>query len=299
MGYARRPFWRYGIFQIPAIGFVLALIAALLAVLFGLGRPTVSVAIALDVSNSTHNGAFNAPGTIMRQEVDAVRAYLEENGRLKKPNHVQVFGFGGATIPLTQKFSDQSQEVTAQMDRSLLDRNLQQQVLMDSTEITVALQKTTQALQKEQTCREILLVTDGGGVVAPTALAEAVANRVRLNAIIVNNQSPEILAATLATQGSYFTGKPDEIKSLFVDRFFQEFNSNKNWVIICLGLAWIFAMWTVTLPLDRLVLQGALGMPFDLSGKIAIGNALFWTAATPGIVWRLLQLLNLPFLNQC
>ena len=73
------------------------LIAATLFGIFGLGRPNIAVAIALDLSSSTYQPqAFNAPGTIMQQEVAAVKAYLEVNSKLpSNPNTIQVFGIGG------------------------------------------------------------------------------------------------------------------------------------------------------------------------------------------------------------
>jgi hypothetical protein len=74
--------------------------------------------------------------------------------------------------------------------------------------------------------------------------------------------------------------------------------ANWSWIVVCLGLAWIALMWTLVLPIDRF-LQKIVGWRFDLAGRAAIGYALFWTAATPGIVWRILEVLKLPFLNRC
>ena len=70
----RRPLWRYPLFQIPLLLLGACLAAALLFWLLGLGRVPVAVAIALDLSSSTYSSEFNAPGSIMAQEVQAVQA---------------------------------------------------------------------------------------------------------------------------------------------------------------------------------------------------------------------------------
>jgi hypothetical protein len=62
-------------------------------------------------------------------------------------------------------------------------------------------------------------------------------------------------------------------------------NSQSVWW--SLGITWIALMWTLVLPLDRWILQGWLKKPFNLAGKLALGNAFFWTALTPGLIWRL------------
>ena len=105
------------------------LVAALLFGLLGFGRPPVAVAIALDLSSSTYgSGSFNAPGTIMAQEVQAVKAYLEKNSPdlLRQPNQVQVFGFGGVVKPLTYDFNSDSQQVKAELTQALRNPNLPQ-----------------------------------------------------------------------------------------------------------------------------------------------------------------------------
>lgn len=48
------------------------------------------------------------------------------------------------------------------------------------------------------------------------------------------------------------------------------------WRLLSLGLLGISLAWTLTLPFDRL-LQGQTQLTMDLSGRLALGNALFWT----------------------
>ncbi|NJL39109.1 MAG: hypothetical protein HC899_21935 [Leptolyngbyaceae cyanobacterium SM1_4_3] len=64
-----RKLWQYSLFQIPLV----FLLGSLLWWSLRLGRPTVAVAIVLDLSSSTYgNQSFNAPNTISAQEVAAV-----------------------------------------------------------------------------------------------------------------------------------------------------------------------------------------------------------------------------------
>ncbi|NJL10143.1 MAG: hypothetical protein HC908_08175 [Calothrix sp. SM1_7_51] len=98
----RRSLWLYPLFQIPLIFFGIFLIAVILCWLLGLGRPTVSVAIAVDMSNKTYQGqSFNAPNTVMQQELAAVRAYLDQNfTQLKKSQRSTNFlGLATALFP--------------------------------------------------------------------------------------------------------------------------------------------------------------------------------------------------------
>jgi Ca-activated chloride channel family protein len=66
--------------------------------------------------------------------------------------------------------------------------------------------------------------------------------------------------------------------------------------VFWLGLAWIALMWMLILPLDRWIFQGLMGMSMDLSGKLAISNALFWTVSTLSAIWRFF---GIPFLSGC
>jgi Ca-activated chloride channel family protein len=60
--------------------------------------------------------------------------------------------------------------------------------------------------------------------------------------------------------------------------------------------AFIFLMWTLTLPLDRWLFQGIMGLNMTLSGQIALGNALFWTVVTLIAIWKGF---GIPFGNPC
>jgi Ca-activated chloride channel homolog len=297
--YQRRPLWREPLFVKPLIFLAGFLILAMLFWLFGFGRPNVAVAIALDLSNSTYNGSkFNAPGTVMAQEVTSVRAYLQENAKLRNPNQIQILGFGGAVSPLTSDFQTNSQQTETELNDALAKPELSKQIVPDRTDISAAIQKGTEALQNvSKHCRELLLVTDGDGEVSPLAISTAIAAKVKINAVVVGGNSLALQAATLTTGGVYLSGDVNNLDAFFIEKFFTRFNSNLGWVIFWLGMVWIALMWTLTLPLDRWILQGMMKMPMNLAGQMAIGNAFFWTAATPAIVWRLAN--GLPFLSQC
>ncbi|MBZ8181733.1 vWA domain-containing protein [Oscillatoria salina] len=305
MTFSRRPLWLYPLFQIPLILLGIFLATALLFWLFGIGRPNVAVAIGLDLSTSTYAPQeFNAPGTVMSQEVAAVRSYLDINDRLlRQPNQVQVFGFGGVTISLTGDFQTDSQKINAELTQALQDPNLPQSVANESTDINLAIQSGINALsQISDRCREFLLVTDGGAPVSAEIIANARSQRVKINTVIIGGESLELRAAAFATRGNYHTTASNNLETLFTERLFTSFNSNLKWIIFWLGAAWIALMWTLVLPLDRWLFQNIMQMPINLAGQLALGNAFFWTAATPGIIigiYRLLNLSGLPFFSSC
>lgn len=298
---SRRALWLYPLFQIPLIFVGVGCLGLLLFALLGLGRPTVGVAVALDLSNSTYeSGNFNAPGSTMSREIDAVRAYLNENSpqNLRRPNQVQIFGFGGEVVPLTQSFSDNSQKVKRQLTQVLQDPQLPEKVEPNQTDIDQVIQKGISSLESlENTCRELLLVTDGKAEVAPATITQAALKKVRLHSIIIGQQAPELRKAALATQGIYLSGQINNLDVLFAEDLFSQFNSNLPWIIFWIGFIWIALMWLLVLPLDRWVLQGMMKLPMPVAGKIALGNAFFWSAATPGIVWRLAG--GIPWLSRC
>ena len=296
----RRRLWLYPLFQIPLMCLGACLVAATLFWLLGLGRPLVGVAIALDLSGSTYDPAgFNAPGTVMAQEVEAVESYLEQNEQqLEEPNQIQIFGFGGVVIKLTGYFKSDSQLLKAELNRVLQTPNLEQRIVPDKTDINLAIQEGTEALSSiEDRCRELLLVTDGGASVEQQVIQEAVANKVKINAVVVGADATELQRAAWQTGGIYLSGDVDNLKGLFTNKFFASFNSNHRWVIFWLGAAWISLMWLLILPLDRWILQGLIKMPMNLAGQLALGNAFFWTVATALIIWRLAR--GLPFISQC
>ncbi|XWK90809.1 MAG: vWA domain-containing protein [Phormidium sp.] len=287
----------YPLFQIPAMFLLAFLLAALLFGLLGLGRPNVAVAIALDVSTSTYQPqSFNAPGTVMAQEIAAVRSYLEQNSQLKTPNQIKIIGFAGEVIPLTNSFLTDKQQLETELDRALRNPNLSSQI-GGGTDINKAIQKGTEALNTIQDrCRELLLVTDGEADVSPLVIGQAAGQRVKINAVVVGADAPALQLAAFSTRGIYLSNQQNNLAALFTDKFFISFNSNIKWIIFWLGAAWIALMWMITIPLDRWIFQGLMNQPPNLGGQLAIGNALFWTVLTPIIVWRIF---GLPFGSVC
>lgn len=292
MSYSRRGFWLYPLFQIPLMFLVAFLLAALLFGLLGLGRPSVGVALAIDLSPSTYQPQyFNAPNTVMAEEIAAVRSYIGQNSQfLKTPNQIQLFGFAGEVIPLTNSFQTDKQKIEAELNQALQNPNLQSQV-GGGTDLNKAIQKGIDALRGIQdSCRELLLVTDGEADVSPLIVGQAVVERVKINSVVVGAGAPALQLAALTTRGIYLPAQQNNLNMLFTDKFFISFNSNLKWIIFWLGAAWVALMWTLTLVLDRWIFQGFMKMAPNLSGQLALGNALFWTVLTPILLWRFFDL---------
>jgi len=299
----RRPLWYYPLFQIPLLLLGLCLAMALLFWLLGWGRPSVAVSIALDLSGSTYDPQpFNAPGTIMNQEINAVNRYLEKNtsGVLSRPNQVKILGFASAVRPLTRDFSTDAKVINQELTQSIKPGLAE--ILGEGTNLDLAIQEGVKALKSvSDRCRELLIVTDGAVFVAPEGIINAKSNRVKINAVVIGTEAPLLQAATLATGGRYISAEGSELDQLFTEKIFRDFNNNWGWVLFWLGLAWICLMWLLVMPLDRWLFQRLLKMPINLAGKLALGNAFFWSAATPLIVWKLYQILEfaLPFIGSC
>lgn len=300
-----RPFYRYGMFQKPAILLGVCLVAALLFWLLQWGQPgRVSVVIALDLSNSTYeNGVLNGPGTVSAEAIQATKNYIDASSRLRVPNQIQVLGFGGAVVPLTSEFSQDREVLIQSIDAAVAPNaptNIANRVMPNATSTNLAIQEGIQALENAPVgCRELLVVTDGNDELDAAQVAAAIASGIKLNFIVISQEPTNFTDAVAQSGGIYLVANAaSELSSLLVDRFFSKINSNFQWVLLWLGAAWIALMWTLVLPLDRF-LQKVGGMRFDRSGQIAMAHALFWTAATPGIVWKLLQILKLPFFAQC
>ena len=173
---------------------------------------------------------------------------------------------------------------------------------MGGTNLDFAIQEGNQALSSVQnSCRELLLVTDGEASVNSNVVDNAIENKVKINAIVIGADAPEVKSATNATGGQYLSAEANKLEKLFTNNFFNNFNNNWRWILLWLGLAWIALMWTVIMPLDRWIFQGLFQMPMNFSGRLALCNALFWTVATPLIVWRIYQIFNLvlPFIASC
>ena len=298
-----RPLWLYPLFQVPCIFLCAFLSAALLFWLLGVGKPSVAVAIALDLSSSTYgNQTFNAPGSVMRQEVQAVEAYLDKNssGILRQPNQIQIFGFASGVTPLTTSFQTNSEQISRELNQSLQPSLVT--TIGGGTNLELAIAQSNQALSSvPNTCRELLLVTDGEASVDNDVVDDAIENKVKINAIVIGADAAEVRMATDATGGEYLSAEASNLEKLFTANFFNSFNNNWRWILLWLGLAWIALMWTLIMPLDRWIFQGLFQMPMNFSGRLALCNALFWTVATPLIVWRIYQIFNLvlPFLAPC
>jgi len=298
---SKRNLSRYSLFQIPLVCFTICSIAALLFALLGLGRPQVAVGVVLDLSSSTYGSTFNAPGTVMAQSVGAVRAYLQANAQLRQPNQVQVWGMRGRKAPkLTNDLSANSQEVEVALQKAIKGLNpLTLPEVPGQDDLNVPVRAAMRSFSNlSGGCREVLVVSDAGVEIKESTVAEAVANRTKLNFLVFGNQeAPELQDAAKATRGIYSFNGQGDLSQLFIDTFFKQFNSNLGWILFWLGAAWIALMWTLVLPLDRWVFQGYWKLPMDLAAKLALANALFWTTAIPGILWRFMG--GLPFFSSC
>lgn len=305
MSIYRRAFWLYPIFQIPLICLGTFLVAALLFWLFNFGRPQVAVAVALDLSHSTYEGRtelFNVPGTVLNQEVKAVQAYLRQNTGevLRRPNQVKVFGFGQEVKPLTTNFDSNSKKVEQELLQTLAMPGIAQAVLPNDTNINRAIEEGINALKTvPNACKELILVTDGidgRATISPSLITEAFTNQIKIHSVVVGQKAPALNVATTGTRGKYLSGDSKDLSAFFTDDFFNLFNSNLRWIIFWLGLAWISLMWVLVLPLDRWVFQGLFKMTMDISGKLALSHALFWTVLTTILLWRIW---GIPFLSAC
>ncbi len=295
----RRSLWLYPLFQIPLMFLVVCLIGATLFWLLGLGRPNIAVAVAIDMSNKTYQGqAFNAPNTVISQELSAVRAYLDQNQQLKAPNDVQLFGFGERTVPLTNSFTSDRQKIESELNQSLANPALPSQ-FGGIANLDAAIDQTTKALSSQNRCRNLLLITNSTSAVSPQTINQAIIQKVKINAVVIGNDFSQILPASNATKGLFVPTDLANLQFFLLDKFYIRVNTNINWIIFWLGSAWIALMWFLILPLDKWVLQGLMNYPMNISGKYAVFNALFWTALTPIIVWQIWQILGLPIFSAC
>lgn len=286
----RRQVWQYPLFQVPLMLMAACLAIAALSGLLGWGRPPVAVAIAIDFSGSTS-------GLVRQQEIQAVKSYLGQNQELKYANAIQILGFASQVQSLTPSFETDSQQVERELDRSLQNPNLQQQ-LGGGTNLNLAIQEGINVLSGiDKRCRELLLVTDGLAPINTAIVNDAISKKVKINAVVLGGQySDDLEASTRRTNGIYLSGEASNLEVLFSETFFTQFNSNIRWVIFWLGAAFVFLMWMLTLPLDRWIFQGLIHLDMTLAGQLALANALFWTVVTLIIVWRVF---GLPFGASC
>lgn len=269
----RRQFWLYPIFQVPLMCLIACLLIALLGWLLSWGKPPVGVAIALDLSDSTR-------GMVRQQEIQAVKSYLDKNEALKNPNQITILGFADRVQSLTT-FQNDSVQLKQELDTALQNIDVAKK-LGGGTNLTLAIQEGINTLSSaEKTCRELLLITDGEAQIKDDVITDAINQKVKINAVVLSLQpSPEVQKATIQTKGAYLTGTADQLESLFITTLFTRFNSNIKWVAFWLGGAFIFLMWAAVLPLDRWLFQRLLKLPMNLSGQLALAQALFWTILT-------------------
>lgn len=286
----RRQIWLYPLFQIPLMLMVSCLIIAALGWLLNWGRPPVAVAISLDLSDST-------TGEVRKQEILAVKSYLQQNQKLKNPNQVKIFAFANNVQPLTRDFNSKSEEIESQFVQALQNPTLEKQLGV-GTNLNLAIQEGVNALKTiANRCRELLIVTDGMVDVKPAIIDVAIKENVKINAVVLGDRvSSDLQTAATRSRGLYLAGKAKDLSILFTENLFNRFNSNLRWIIFWLGAAFICLMWTLTLPLDRWLFQGVVGLNITLSGQLALGNAIFWTVLTIIVVWRLF---GLPFTSSC
>lgn len=286
----RRQLWLYPLFQIPLMLMIGCLIVAALGWLLNWGRPPVAVAISLDLSGST-------TGYVRQQEILAIKSYLQQNEALKNPNKIKILAFASNVQPLTTSFNSKTQEVDNELTQALQNPSLEKQ-LGGGTNLNLAIQEGVNSLKTIlKHCRELLIVTDGIVDVNPEIVDQAINENVKINAVVLGNVvSSDLQKATIRSRGIYLSGEASQLSTLFTDTLFTRFNSNLRWIIFWLGAAFICLMWMLTLPLDRWLFQGLIGLDMTLSGQLALGNALFWTVLTIIVVWRLF---GLPFTGAC
>ena len=286
----RRQLWLYPLFQIPLMLMIGCLIIAVLGWLLSWGRPPVAVAISLDLSGST-------TGYVRQQEILAIKSYLQQNEALKNPNKIKILAFASNVQPLTTSFNSKTQEVDNELTQALQNPSLETH-LGGGTNLNLAIQEGVNSLKTIlKHCRELLIVTDGIVDVNPEIVDQAIKENVKINAVVLGNiVSSDLQTATIRSRGIYLSGEASQLSTLFTENLFTRFNSNLRWIIFWLGAAFICLMWMLTLPLDRWLFQGLIGLDMTLSGQLALGNALFWTILTIIVVWRLF---GLPFTGAC
>ncbi|MEB3294489.1 MAG: hypothetical protein VKJ24_15135, partial [Synechococcales bacterium] len=166
-------------------------------------------------------------------------------------------------------------------------------------DLNIIFKKAMEDLDRQgDVCREMIVVSDSGVTLTQSSILDAVANKVRINALIFGGSDvAELQEAASLTRGLYLSGEGAEFSSFFADRIFPKVNSNFRWILFWLGASWIALMWVMVLPLDRWLFQQVIKLPMHLAGKFALGNALFWSTATPCIIWRLAE--GLPLISHC
>jgi len=295
--YTNQPPWRYAIFQIAAALTGLFLLLALLTPRLGWFPNLVSVQIAIDLSGSTYQNdskLFRSQGTIIQQEIDAVKAYVDKNASLPKPNLLSVSGFADRVVPITSNFSSNREEIYQAIDRVIQPSIVQQ--IGGGTNINLVVENGLSQLKTQKArCQQMLVITDGVFELETQQASEASKNGVKLNFLIVGQPlTSKIDMWARKTGGISFSSSPNNISQLLSGQVFNRFNTSPL-IPIFLGLTWMSFMWMMLLPIDRFF-EKYLRIRVDISGQIALFNAAFWTLATP-VLLLLAGLVN-PF-HQC
>ncbi|HBK22242.1 MAG TPA: VWA domain-containing protein [Planktothrix sp. UBA10369] len=278
--YPNQPFWRYGIFQFFAILTVVFLVLGLLTSQLILFQELVTVQIALDLSSSTYEETrvFRGPGTIMQQEIKAVKAYIGKNATLAEPNLLSVSGFADQVIPITQQFTSNPQEIEQAIEQ-VVKPGLDSQI-GGGTHIDLVVENGLSQLKNNSgRCPKLLVITDGEFDLAEPTVNQARNSGVKLNFLIVGQPvTPEILNWASQTGGIALNANPENISKLLTHQVFNQFNRSRftPWF---LGFGFISLMWMLLLPLDRLI--KSMKIRADFSGIIAVYHAIFWTVVTP------------------
>ncbi len=288
--------FRNRIFQVSSVLVVSFVITAIVFSLLGLGRPTVSVAVALDLSSSTR-------GTVMTREIQAVKEYLNENSKLKVPNQIQLIGFADKAQVLTNSLQTDGQQIEVELDKALADPKLLQNI-GGGTQIQKSLELGINILsQTFGNCKELLLVTDGEFPISDDITREitsASAQKVKINVVIAGQSAQQYIPAietAFASVGKVsLLNSSDDLRTFFTDNFFVNINSNKRWIDFWLGAAAIALMYALILPLDEFVFQAMMKMNFTDSGRIVYFITGLSTIVIPLIVFRWS---GLPFITEC
>jgi len=290
-----QPFWRYAIFQFFAGLTLFFLLLAWLTSYLSLFPSSVSVQLALDLSSSTYPSTqvFNGTGSIMAQELQAVRDYVARNQELPKPNLLSISGFADRVVPITTQFSSDQQGINQAIDQ-VVQPNLPNQI-GGGTNIDLVVEHSLSQLQNQgMKCKQILVITDGAFKLDQGKVNSAKEQAVKLNFLIAGKPvTPEINDWAQQTGGVALSADLNNISQLLVGQVFNRFNSNP-FVPLFYALAWISAMWMLLLPLERAITK-FMKIRVDYAGKIALYNAIFWTIVTP----LLLRLTGINPLDRC
>ena len=303
----RRQVAEYPLFYTPLILVGVFLALAFLFGLLKLGKPPVAVVMAIDLSRSTYEGqTFNAPNSIMDQEVQAVNAYLEANAKLGNPNKVQILGIGGGKAPkLTASMESSQGVIVEQLTSKLNDPSFPYELLpeLQQDDLNVVIDEATEILEEQENhCRELLMITDSEVAISQSAVTQAIGKDIKINSLVFGTKSvTNLKSASRQTDGIYRDNinlsnrGGSDLEEVLLNDFFTRFNGNWKWVRFWLGCAVIAFFWLLVLPLDRWVFQGVLNMSMEPSGKIALSVAFIGTIITVALMIAT----GLPLISGC